>query len=222
MQLGGFAGEPAGANIDGALLEPIVDEIAAYIRTRKLGRPAIVGHSMGGLIALMLAERHPDLVGRVMIVDALPFYPMLMGPTLTASIVEPRAAQLRDSIAAMPDEAFRTQQNASVAALLKSEAARPPLLDQSMRSDRKVAARAIYEVMTTDMRPKLAAIKTPLTIAYATNAFAPEELVGPLYRSYAAAPKARLQPVADSYHFMMIDQPERFNTILKDFLERKE
>ena len=47
VQLKGF-GEPAGLNASGAVLQPLVDELAAYIKDNKLARPAVVGHSMAG------------------------------------------------------------------------------------------------------------------------------------------------------------------------------
>jgi pimeloyl-[acyl-carrier protein] methyl ester esterase len=222
LQLAGFAGEPAGANKEGELLPAIVEALHAYIAANRLERPALVGHSMGGLLSLMLAEKYPDDAGRVLIVDALPFYSMLFGPTATVDAVKPQAATMRDAIAAMGDEAFRAQQAGTFASLVKTEAARPGLIAQSLASDRGVAARAVYEVMTTDARPGLAALKPPLTVAYATNAFATEAMMGPLYRAYSAAPGARLVEVPDAYHFLMIDQPERFNAILAEFLSGSE
>jgi pimeloyl-ACP methyl ester carboxylesterase len=92
-------------------------------------------------------------------------------------------------------------------------------LRHALTSDRQVAARAIYEVMTTDMRPTLATLKVPLTVAYAVNPFATEERIGSLYRNgYASAPGVKFVPVADSYHFLMLDQPSSFHALLKDFL----
>jgi pimeloyl-[acyl-carrier protein] methyl ester esterase len=222
LQIAGFAGEPAGANKDGELLPAIVEALHTYIAANRLDRPALVGHSMGGLLSLMLAEKYPDDAGKVLIVDALPFYSMLFGPTATVDAVKPQAATMRDAIAAMGDEAFRAQQTAAYAVLVKTESARPALIERSLASDRGVGARAIYEVMTTDARPGLAALKPPLTVAYATNTFATEAMMGPLYRSYSAAPHARLVQVPDAYHFLMIDQPDRFNAILAEFLSGSE
>jgi pimeloyl-ACP methyl ester carboxylesterase len=222
VQIGGFAGEPTGGNAEGELLPALVEDLQAYIVSNKLLRPALVGHSMGGLLSLMLAERHPASVGKVLIVDALPFYSMMFGSNVTAASAEPQAAAFRDRFAGMSGEAFAAQQPATLATLAKSEAARPQLLKHALTSDRKVAARAVYEVMTTDMRAKLPAIEVPLTVAYAVNPFATEERIGALYRSgYAPARKVKFVPVADSYHFLMLDQPASFNALLKQFLAER-
>ena len=71
LTLAGFVGVPA---IPGPLLTEARDQIAQYIRDNHLERPVIMGHSLGGSIALDLAAHYPDLVGPVIIVDSLPFF----------------------------------------------------------------------------------------------------------------------------------------------------
>ena len=219
VKLAGFAGEPAAGNKDGAIVDGVVEQLAAYVSAHGLKRPAIAGHSMGGLIAMTLAARHPDAVGRLLVVDALPFYSLLFGPDATAEAVAPRAAAFRDSVLAMDDAAWATGQPRTAATLVKTESKRGRVIADALASDRPVAARAVYEVMTTDARPLLPAIKAPLTVLYATNAYAGEAQMGALYRAaYAGAAKARLVQVPDSYHFIMDDQPQRFGALLAEFL----
>ena len=62
VQLAGFAGE-AWTHGDGAFVQPEVEELARYIREAGLNRPAVIGHSMGGLSGLLLAQQQPGLVG---------------------------------------------------------------------------------------------------------------------------------------------------------------
>lgn len=222
LQVGGFAGEPVRAEAGGKLLRTIVDQLHAYIAANKLERPRVVGHSLGGLIALMLADAHPGDVGGVMVVDALPFYPMLFAPEATAAAVEPRAAAMRDAMTGMTAEAYAAQQPAVLASLVRDEGARVKVLQWSLASDRNVAAEAVYEDMVTDMRPRVAGIKAPLTIVYAVNEVATEERYGALYRlGYAAAPEVTFVPVADAYHFLMLDQPAAFAAALRDFVGAK-
>lgn len=70
VKLAGFADTPAVSSPDGKVIAPAADAIAEYIRTRHIKAPVIIGHSLGGEIALMLGARHPDQVGRLMVVDA--------------------------------------------------------------------------------------------------------------------------------------------------------
>ena len=219
LQIAGFAGEPAGGNAEGPILDGVVEELRLYIAANRLQRSKLVGHSIGGLFALMLAARHPDDVERALIVDALPFYGLLFGPNATAATVTPNAAALRDTILGMSEEAWRAQQPATLATMIRTEAARTPILADAMASDRSVVARAVYEDMITDMRPALADLGTPLTVAYAVNEYATEQRFGGLVRSsFAGAPGIRFVPVEASYHFIMLDQPARFAAILDDFL----
>jgi pimeloyl-ACP methyl ester carboxylesterase len=219
VQIAGFGGEPARGNAEGPVLAPVVEELHAYIAANHLRQPMVAGHSVGGLLTLMLAQRHPEDVSRALIVVALPFDAMLFGPDATAANVAPRAAAFRDAVAAMSDDAWRAQQSGVIASLVSNEAARPLVIEDSLASDRSVVARALYEDMTTDMRPVLAAMTTPLTVAYAVNPYATEESYGRLMRSgYAAAPGVRFVPVEPSYHFIMLDQPARFDALLAEFL----
>lgn len=219
VQIAGFGGEPARGNAEGPVLGPVVEELHAYIAANGLRRPLVVGHSIGGLMTLMLAQRHPGDVERALIVDALPFYGMLFGPDVTADSVEPRAAAFRDQILTMSDAAYRAQQPVAMASLVMSEAARPALIEDALASDRGVVALSLYEDIVTDMRPALASVRTPLTVAYAVNPFAPEARFGSLVRAgYASAPNVRFVPVEPSYHFIMLDQPGRFGAILAEFL----
>jgi pimeloyl-ACP methyl ester carboxylesterase len=223
IQIAGFGGEPARGNAQGPVLAPVVEELHAYIAANHLRRPMVAGHSVGGLLTLMLARDHPGDVSRALIVDALPFYAMLFGPDATPASVEPQVAALRDGIAAMTDDVWRAQQGATAARLTQTSEGRALLLADSMASDRGVVARALYEDAVTDMRPALAQIRTPLTIVYAVNPYATEETYGRLMRSgYATAPNARFVPVAPSYHFIMLDQPARFGQVLEAFLSGRE
>lgn len=222
IQVAGFADAPPMANTNGPILTPIVDEIAAYIRANRLDHPALVGHSMGGLLSLMLADKHPDLAGKVMIVDALPFYGMLFGPQATAESVAPQAAQLRDRVLAGTQAEFAASEPAIMARLVKSKSpAAQAAVAAAQASDRAVVARAMYEVMTTDMRPRLAGIKTNVVVLYAFDASVgfPQTAVDGLYQGgYAALPNKRLTRIDGSYHFIQIDQPEAFDREVQAFL----
>src|SRR5688500_13604760 len=91
VQLNGFGGDDPGGNSKPGILPGAVSELAGYLADNKIEQPALIGHSMGGLVGMMLARDHPQAVGRLMIVDALPFFGVLMSPGATVEAVRPVA-----------------------------------------------------------------------------------------------------------------------------------
>jgi pimeloyl-ACP methyl ester carboxylesterase len=204
VQVAGFAGEAARGNGRGAIMAPLAEEIARYIEDRRLVRPAIVGHSMGGTLALMVGARHPELAGRIMVVDMLPEPAGLIGAS--AAGAGPLADRLLSS-----DRGRRL-----VGALMNSFS--PP--KSGVRgSDPDVAARAMNELAAIDLTGELPRIRAPLTILYASPL--PEAnatLDRSFARAYARARGARLVRIDDSGHMVMLDQPARFRAAVREFL----
>lgn len=220
VQLAGFAGE-RWTHGDGPFLEPMIGELARYVRESGLERPAVIGHSMGGLTGLLLAQAHPELVGRVMSVDSLPFFSALFGPTATAETARPFADQAAAGILAADEAGFASQQGQTAIGLARDPATREAMVEWSMASDRQAMATAIREVMTTDARPGLAGMTTPVWAIYASDADggAPAAMADGLWgREYAALPGVKLVRVDGARHFIMADQPARFAELVDQFL----
>jgi len=221
IQIAGFAGAPAVADDEGPVVAPLAEAIAAYIQDQGLEAPAIVGHSLGGEAALMIAARHPDRVGRVMTVDALPFYLLLFSPSATVETSRPLAESMRDGLLAQTPEQAEASTAVTVANMVGTEAARPAVAAWTNASDRSVLARAAYELLTTDLRPELGRISAPLTVIYAWDPRygRPVEGIDTVFRSaYAGAPQARFERIDNSFHFIMLDQPEAFADAVARFL----
>ncbi len=231
VQLKGF-GEPAGPNGIGPVLKPFVDELAAYIKANGLKAPAVVGHSMGGLAALMLAADHPGTAGKLLIVDSFPFIGPVFGAADVAAI-KPRAEQMRAMIAGQADKVtpdFTARADCAetlpspatpVGNMTNSGAGACMMKHGAMASDLRVVAQAMYDDMVTDMRPRLKDISVPVTVLYPQDdRLIPEAQADKLYAdSYAGAPKVTLVRIPGSYHFIMQDQPARFRTELERFLK---
>lgn len=221
VQLSGFAGQPW-SHGDSAFVGPAVTELAHYIQSAGLDHPAIIGHSLGGLSGILLAQQHPDLVGRLMTVDSLPFYSAMFGPQVTPEQVRPFADRATATILSADDVAFRTQQTRTAAALARDPATRAAMLKWSLESDRHAMAAAMEDVMMTDARPGLAAISIPVTAIYASDADggAPAAGADALWaREYATLPSVTLIRVDGSRHFIMADQPLRLAALVDDFLK---
>jgi pimeloyl-ACP methyl ester carboxylesterase len=220
LQLSGFAGEPVGPAAEGPIVAPFVEELNRYIEHNHITRPAVIGHSLGGVSALMLARDHPGNVGRVMVVDALPFFSLLIDPNATAQSIEPQAAAARDQMLAQTPEEYFASQMFTMNRLVRTETLRFTAFNWTLQSDRSAVARGMYDIMTTDLRPDLASIQTPVTILYASDpAIAPEEAITQFYTGlYAPLPNHRLVRIRETYHYIPLDNPTALAAAVEEFL----
>lgn len=221
VQVNGFGGDAPRANLVPGILDGIVADLHALVIREKLRGAAVVGHSMGGLAALMLAKAHPGDTGRLMIVDALPYVGEIFVPGATVAMLEPQARAMRGQMAqgyGKPADPVAAQSIAERLAL--KPGSRALVAGWSTHADPRVAAQAMYEDMTTDLRGDVGAIAAPTTIVYAYAAEGlPQPRADALYRgAYRAMPHVRFVGVDGSAHFVMLDQPAAFAAALEAFL----
>ncbi|MGK9174374.1 alpha/beta hydrolase [Yokenella regensburgei] len=224
VQLAGFAGQPPSSRPDGQFVAPVARAIAEYIKTHSLSHPAIIGHSLGGEVALLVAAQHPDLPGRVAVVDALPFFSLMFDPGATPQSVTPQARQFRQMLLTTDEAGFKRQQQQGIARLVKTDAVREQLVRASLDSDRQTLADATFDIMTLDLRPQLSLIRVPVTVLYAWDPQygIPAARVDALYaNAYGALKGVQLRRIDNSFHFMMYDQPEAFTHQIKAFLQQE-
>ena len=222
VQVAGFAGTATGANAAGEVAAPVAEAIARYIAQQQLKAPIVVGHSLGGEVALMLAARHPEAVGGLVVVDALPFFSLLFDPAATVETSTPGAVVFRNNLLSAPQEQADAMQAASVARLVKTPSARAAVVDAALHSDRTAVANASYELMTTDLRPELERIRVPVQVIYAWDPLygVRAAQVDALFRgAYTGLTTARFTRIDDSFHFVMLDQPQRFVEALQTSLK---
>ncbi|WP_372708134.1 alpha/beta fold hydrolase [Brevundimonas sp.] len=225
IHIQGFAGAPAEDNATGNVSAPVAEDLARYIAEQHLNKPAVIGHSMGGTIAMMLAARHPDSVGRLMVVDMVPFMGAMFGApgtNPTAESVAPMAEQIYAGMTSSPDDQYKAQAAAAVTGMINTEALRAGPLEDTARSDRAVSSAAYRELIVTDLRPELARITAPTEVLYVTFNFPgmTPEMTDGIYRgSFATLPDATLSRIDDSAHFIMLDQPARFAAEVNAFLD---
>lgn len=207
LQVAGFAGAPVRGNASGKVVSGVADEIARYIVAKGLNRPVLVGHSMGGTIALMVASRRPGLIGKVMVVDITPQPAGFVGST--ASGVRELADTLH-GLASMPGGRRLIESAMQMFGGV-------PAADR--RSDTDVVARATHELALTDLTDDLRRIRAPLTVVYAVPAPDQRAVVQASYEAaYRGKRDAKLIRVDGSGHMIMYDQPAKFRAALRTLL----
>lgn len=224
VHVDGFAGQGFVGDPTGPFLEPVAHDIAKYIESNNLKAPALIGHSLGGSLAMRVATHHPESVGKLMVVDMLPFMGVMFGgPQATAESVKPAAEAVRAGIMAGDEEARKMRVEKTIAGMVKTESRRAEAIADSMNSDRAVSAQAMVDLITTDLRPDLPNYKGPMEVLWVYPPGAP--VAEPVYaqffvQSFAGAPQAKVKKIADAYHFLMWDNPTAWQAELKAFLEQ--
>lgn len=215
IHVAGFAGRAAKGD-PATLVERTKAEVIRHLDCQKVARAAYVGHSMGGFLGLMLAADHPDLIAHVVVVDSLPFFPLIFNPAATAEMAASQAEGMRAQIITQDDATFAASQQMGVRSLVQDPEYQAQVVDWSLTSDRATFAGAIHALMTTDLRPRLGDIAAPVRVLAAANPYAPRTRVEPLYAAaYAGLRHTKLTVIEDSYHFIMFDQPKAFEAALR-------
>ncbi|WEK40639.1 MAG: alpha/beta hydrolase [Candidatus Brevundimonas colombiensis] len=221
ITLRGFGDTAIEGNANGGLAGPAAAEIERYIRQQGLVHPALIGHSLGGQIALRVAAGMGDGVGRVMVVDSSPFFPSLVDSRATSAQVEPLARLGYQALLLFGDQALKSQ----AATLGVDMGLAGDMVFQGLGlqgGDRRVLAQGLYEALTVDLRPRLAEITAPVTVVYGwtRDPENPRNRLEGLYRYgfQGLRHPPRFERIEGAGHQVMIEQPGPFLTAVRRFL----
>ncbi|AWH52290.1 alpha/beta hydrolase [Stenotrophomonas sp. ESTM1D_MKCIP4_1] len=224
VQLPGFAGARAADPRPADFLSSMRDQLLAYVHDHAIDHPAVIGHSLGGVLALQMAVKEPQALGPLVIVDAVPFYAGMQNPQATAQSVRPMAEQLRASMLAADPASYQAQADAALGPMTATPARLPELKRWGRDSDRATTADAMYSVMVTDLRGEVAAIRAPTLVLGAWASYqafgATEASARAIFQSqYAALPGVRIELSATGHHFLMWDDPQWLRGQVQAFLD---
>ena len=192
-----------------ATIEAMADWVAAFIDAAGLERAALVGHSMGSLVALQCALAHPQRVEKLALVGTS--IPMPVGEAFLA------AAHDDDPAGLDMEAVWGHSRNAMLAT---SAVPGVSLLGAS----RSLNGRARAGLLHTDLaachawqvpRDKLASLTLPVLVVGGKR-----DQMTPLKATQAAAallPRARFATL-DAGHSMMSEAPRELLRVLRDFL----
>ena len=196
-------------------LEVCADDLHAFCAVLDITAPVVVGHSMGGPIALLHAIRHPGHVAGVAVVAGF-------GRWDTPRLVEGFRRVAGDEVAAIAGRSYAGH------AVSEEEWARvyawfgPHLPDPGRRArtrrNEAVAVRGMDLVRRVDILDQLGGVTCPVLVMVGdldpvTPVTASEEIVGAVPDS-----RARLDVVAGAGHFPWLDAPERVWPMVADFV----
>jgi len=220
LTLAGFAGV---APIAGDLLAQAEQQLAAYISTQKLGQPAIIGHSLGGFLALKMAIDHPAQTGKLVIVDSLPALGATQLPSITPEQLQAMAAQMQAAMRAQDAAAASASQRRTVTSMATAPADVERIIGWGQRSDRETVIQAMGTLIASDLRQEVAKIKSPTLVLgtwIAYKDYAPRAAIEATFQQqYAQLPGVQIALADTARHFIMYDQPDWMHARIEQFLD---
>lgn len=224
LTLAGYAGTPP---LPGAPYLPTMkDQIISYIKTNNLKDVTIVGHSIGGVMAMLIAIENPAQLGRIVVVDAMPFFAAERIPGAKDGFDEAKAEESLKKYSAMSDEELKATQLRTAKFMCLDSTKWPSIIDWGMKSDKKTMAYTMTEMNGMDLREKVSKIAVPALVLVAYTripeypAFTREAVSGRFSDQYKNCSKCTLHVSEDkTKHFIMYDDPKWFYSELRQFLK---
>lgn len=204
LSIAGFGGLPAAPDLR---LSAVRDEIIGYIRQNHLDHPVIMGHSLGGFLALWVAATAPDLPGSVVSLDGLPFLPALGNASATAESGRQNASMMKKMYASLAPAQMEAISRLALSQMVADPKNVETVTAWAARSDPAFVGQAIYDMMTTDLRPEVSRIRVPVLLMAAGKNM--DEKTRAAYQAQIAPiSRGKLAVASHSLHFIMFDDPD--------------
>jgi esterase len=190
-------------------------DVARLVETRLGGRAAVIGHSLGGKAAMMLALQRPELVERLVVVDIAP----TRSPGNSADILRAlqhvpldRCDRRADVEAALADDVPNPAVRAFLAANVVSG---PNGLAWGVNLD--AIARYLDDILGfPDVQPGRTFAGPTLVIAGGRSPYVRPEHHGAIVQLF---PAARIETIPGAGHWLHADSPGEFLAAVRAFLE---
>ena len=221
VSIAGFGGIKPIQNDE--ILKTVHNEIIQYVKDNKLKKPMLIGHSLGAFMTLWVHSTEPELFGKSICVDGLPFVSAIGKPETTAESVKNNPqfnkATTIANFKALPTENYIKNMTKAMMYQVNDSIRAKQIAEWSFKSDRTTLGSTIIEMSTTDLRQNIANIKAPILVL--TSFWGSKEASEKEYTTQYALLKNKTIKVANAKHFIMYDTPEWFYNEIDLFLNSK-
>ncbi|MDD3892189.1 MAG: alpha/beta hydrolase [Bacteroidales bacterium] len=212
-----YAGFNGNEPIEMPWYSSIKSSIVDYIKINNLTDIIIVGHSMGGNLAVEIAAELPNKVSKIIIVDALPCMLDLMMPGVPAESLA-YDSPYNNQVLQMDEQQFKSMATMMASNMASNEDKHEMLASWTLEADRETWVYGYTDLLKIDLRDILGNVKCETLIlgaSFPDVAVAQENFE----KQYANLSNKSIVMASDSKHFLMFDQPEWFYDTVKEFLE---
>lgn len=212
-----YAGFNGLAPIEMPWYSQVKEALISTIEKEKLKKITLIGHSMGGSLAMDLAAKLGDQVQSVILIESIPCMREVMMPGVPASSLA-YDSPYNNQMLTMSATDFANMSKGMAMNMTDSPAGIDSLTQWAIDADRETYVYGYTDLLKLDQRDQLEEIDAAVLILGGT--FPSRELVEPNYQSqYANLKNKQISFANDSKHFIMFDQPEwlyeQINTFLK-------
>ena len=190
-----------------------LEEIASSLMHVLPPRFALVGHSMGGMVAMEILRRAPERVSRIALMDTSP---LAETPQAAAdyepAIIKLKSGRLQEAVEALVP-------SASLAAGAGRPTVRAQLLEMAERVGEGGIIRQLRAMQRRrDYQPTLRRCKVPTLVMCGAE----DLLMPPKRHEFMAGliPYARLEVIAGAGHLPPLEQPEATTGALRAWLDQ--
>ncbi|SHK29636.1 Pimeloyl-ACP methyl ester carboxylesterase [Reichenbachiella agariperforans] len=225
ITLPGFAEQPA-IDVSEGFTPQMSSELIRYVQENQLNQPIVIGHSLGGFLALDMLSQEPELFSKAVIVDALPFLAKIQNPQATEESMKPAAKNMIAAQQNTPPEQYAEQQRMYLRSMITDEANIDTAMQWGAASDRSTVGQAMYDLYTTDLRDDIAQINKPVLvlgayIAYLQYGVTKEMTLTNFQNQYSELKGVQISLSDKGKHFIMWDDPDFFMQQTTDFLSKQ-
>ncbi|NRB47766.1 MAG: alpha/beta hydrolase [Saprospiraceae bacterium] len=214
LTMAGFADAEPGQN---PTFEGWKTGIAEFIKEEQIKKPIIIGHSMGGGLAMALAADYPTLIERIVVVDALPCLAALTNPNFKQDDQVDCSASVKQ-ISGLPKEQFYQMQKMTISQLVQNAEMIELVTSWSVQSDRATFAKMYCDFLNTDLRDRIKTVKCPSLILLESSF---KNIQSAIVEQYKKLESADLQYANKGLHFIMYDDKEWYFEQLSSFLNKE-
>jgi pimeloyl-ACP methyl ester carboxylesterase len=185
------------------------DQVIRFLDELGIDRCLLVGHSMGGMVALKTAINHPKRITRVAAVGA-----PIVGDSLSWLLKLTDRPLFADAFTRVP--AFRRFMFHWFLGEADDQHVHE-ILDDSVKSSSTTLRNAVGSMWRTDLRPELSRLSVPSLIVHGGR----DEIVHPNQADlFDNVSSAEVVVMPESRHFPFLDEAELFNELLIRFLKQ--
>ncbi|MCB0164803.1 MAG: alpha/beta hydrolase [Anaerolineae bacterium] len=186
--------------------EDHANDVAGLIDTLRLPPPVLLGHSMGGMTAAVVATLKPNLLRGLILADPTFLSPKVQREVRDSDVADQHWRLLNMSLAEVVAEARVRHPNRSLETLELFARAR---LQTSLSA---------FDVLTPpnpDYKQLVGEIDVPTLLVFGDRGVVSSVVAEELQR---LNPRFQIEQIRQAGHALHLDQPERFTAVVKSFL----